>query len=149
MDAGIELADLRARVVQAADTVQVPSPAYLEDLSDLGAGGSDPGTGEITRPAGITRPPVSVTRPSGGGFDLTDFEAGLEWSREALRLRATAFRADLRNEIFFDPVTGGSRNRQPTRRQGFTLEGTWQAAPSLEVYANYVHADATFRAEGW
>ena len=74
-----------------------------------------------------------------------DFEAGLEWTREALHLRATAFLIDLRNEIFFDPVTGGSRNRQPTRRQGFTLEGSWQFAPSLEVYANYVHADATFR----
>ncbi len=74
-----------------------------------------------------------------------DVEVGVEWNRKALRLRAAAFRAHLRNEIFFDPVTLGSRNRQPTRRQGLTFDGSWQVAPSLELYANYIYADATFR----
>ena len=74
-----------------------------------------------------------------------DVEAGVEWNREALRVRASVYRADLRNEIFFDPVTLGSRNRQPTRRQGVTIDGGWQLAPSLEVYGNYIYADATFR----
>jgi iron complex outermembrane receptor protein len=74
-----------------------------------------------------------------------DVEVGAEWNDKALRLRAAAFRADLQNEIFFDPVTLGSRNRQPTRRQGLTFEGSWQVAPSLAVYGNYIYADATFR----
>ena len=74
-----------------------------------------------------------------------DSEIGFESDSGALRLRARAYRADLRNEIFFDPVTLGSRNRQPTRRQGLALEGSWQATPSLELHANYIYADATFR----
>lgn len=74
-----------------------------------------------------------------------DRELGLEGASSAWRYRAAVYRADLSNEIFFDPVTLGSRNRQPTRRQGFTLEGGWQATASLALHANYTYADATFR----
>ena len=74
-----------------------------------------------------------------------DMEFGLEGRRSAWRYRAAVFRVDLSNELFFDPVTLGSRNRQPTRRQGFSLEGSWQATASLALHANYTYADATFR----
>jgi iron complex outermembrane receptor protein len=74
-----------------------------------------------------------------------DMEFGLEGSGSAWRYRAAAFRVDLSNELFFDPVTLGSRNRQPTRRQGFSLEGSWQATASVGLHANYTYADATFR----
>jgi len=74
-----------------------------------------------------------------------DAEAGLEGHAGALRYRAAAYRIELRNEIFFDPLTFSNRNLQPTRRQGLELEGRWQASPSLNVHANYTYADATFR----
>jgi len=74
-----------------------------------------------------------------------DMEAGIEGAGRAWRYRAAVFRVDLSNELFFDPVTLGSRNRQPTRRQGFSLEGSWQATASLTLHANYTYADATFR----
>jgi iron complex outermembrane receptor protein len=74
-----------------------------------------------------------------------DMEFGLEGGTPAWRYRASVFRVDLSNELFFDPVTLGSRNRQPTRRQGFSLEGSWQATAFLALHANYTYADATFR----
>lgn len=73
-------------------------------------------------------------------------ELGLEGQRSAAwRYRAAVYRFDLSNELFFDPVTLGSVNRQPTRRQGFSLEGSWQATTSVAFHANYTYADATFR----
>jgi iron complex outermembrane receptor protein len=74
-----------------------------------------------------------------------DMEFGLEGGGAAWRYRAAVFRVDLSNELFFDPVTLGSLNRQPTRRQGFSLEGSGQATASLAWHANYTYADATFR----
>ncbi|MGQ0522481.1 MAG: TonB-dependent receptor [Betaproteobacteria bacterium] len=74
-----------------------------------------------------------------------DMEFGLDGAGSAWRYRAAVFRVDLSNELFFDPVTLGSRNRQPTRRQGFSVEGSWQATASLALRANYTYADATFR----
>lgn len=74
-----------------------------------------------------------------------DTEIGLDGTRGPLRYRAAVYRINLDNEIFFDPVTLGSRNRQPTRRQGLQLETRWQASSSLDIYANYTYADARFR----
>lgn len=76
---------------------------------------------------------------------VRDMEFGLEGGTPAWRYRASVFRVGLSNELFFDPVTLGSRNRQPTRRQGYSLDGSWQATASLTLYANYTYADATFR----
>jgi len=74
-----------------------------------------------------------------------DAEIGLEGNTGALRYRAAAYRIDLRNEIFFDPLTFSNRNLQPTRRQGLELEARWQMNPSLDVQANYTYVDAKFR----
>lgn len=74
-----------------------------------------------------------------------DAELGFEGAGKTWRYRAAVFRVDLSNELFFDPVTLGSLNRPPTRRQGFTLDGGWQVAAALEVHADYTYADATFR----
>lgn len=74
-----------------------------------------------------------------------DAQLGLEGAGPAWRYRASVFRVDLANELFFDPVTLGTVNRQPTRRQGFSLEGSWQATAFLGLHANYTYADATFR----
>ena len=74
-----------------------------------------------------------------------DTEFGIDGGGEGWRYRASVFRAILSNELFFDPVTLGTINRQPTRRQGLSVEGSWQAMASLELHVNYIYADATFR----
>ena len=74
-----------------------------------------------------------------------DAELGIEGGSAHARYRATLHRSSLSNEIFFDPLTLGSRNRPPTRRQGLALEGRWQLAPPLAIEASYVYADAAFR----
>ncbi len=74
-----------------------------------------------------------------------DAEIGVEGNRGAWRYRAAAYRIDLRNEIFFDPLTFSNRNLQPTRRQGLELEARWQMNPALDMHANYTYVDARFR----
>lgn len=74
-----------------------------------------------------------------------DAELGVEASGKWGKLRAAIYKIDLQNEIFFDPLTFSNRNLQPTRRQGLELEGRWQAANNVELYANYTYAEATFR----
>ncbi|HEX6003365.1 MAG TPA: TonB-dependent receptor, partial [Burkholderiales bacterium] len=74
-----------------------------------------------------------------------DAEIGLEGAGAGWRYRASVFRVDLANELFFDPATLGTVNRQPIRRQGFTVDGGWRVARSVELHAEYIYADATFR----
>ncbi len=74
-----------------------------------------------------------------------DAEIGLEGNTGPARYRAAAYRIDLRNEIFFDPLTFSNRNLQPTRRQGFEAEARWQVNLVLDVHANYTYTDAKFR----
>ena len=74
-----------------------------------------------------------------------DAELGVEGHSGPLRYRAAAYRINLRNEIFFDPLTFSNRNLQPTQRQGVELEGRWQASAALDVHVNYTYAEATFR----
>ena len=74
-----------------------------------------------------------------------DAEFGVDGNLGPVRYRAAAYRIELRNEIFFDPLTFSNRNLQPTRRQGAELEARWQVNPTVEVHANYTYADARFR----
>lgn len=73
-----------------------------------------------------------------------EWEAGLEGDMGRVRYRASVYSIRMRNEIFFDPVTLGSRNRQPTRRNALELHASWQAHPAVRLHANYVYAAATF-----
>ena len=60
-----------------------------------------------------------------------NFDAGVEYRERGLRLRASLYRLDLRNEIYFSPLvvpTGGffpgaNTNLSPTRREGLELAG--------------------------
>jgi iron complex outermembrane receptor protein len=73
-----------------------------------------------------------------------EWEAGLEGTRGSVHYRASVYSIRMRNEIFFDPVTLGSRNRQPTRHEAVELEAAWEAYPAVQVHANYVYAVAKF-----
>jgi iron complex outermembrane receptor protein len=74
-----------------------------------------------------------------------DGEVGMELSRGNAKLRAAAYRIDLKNELFFDPITFTNRNLQPTRREGAEIEARWQVTPTLTLNANYTHVNAKFR----
>jgi iron complex outermembrane recepter protein len=74
-----------------------------------------------------------------------DAEIGVDGNAGPVRYRAAAYRINLRNEIFFDPLTFSNRNLQPTRRQGLELEARWQVTPAVDMHGNYTYADAKFR----
>ena len=74
-----------------------------------------------------------------------DKEVGVEVTRGKGKLRAAAYRIDLRNEIFFDPIAFTNRNLQPTRREGAELDARWQATPTVSLNANYTYVNARFR----
>jgi iron complex outermembrane receptor protein len=116
--------------------------AFSAALNVYGRGGSSFRVPNVSDNFNPTFARVTLLEPQ----TSRETELGVEGAPSTRwRYRATVYRFDLSNELFFDPVTLGSRNRQPTRRQGFALEGSWQATPSLGVHANYTYADATFR----
>lgn len=84
----------------------------------------------------ILRPQTAHTR-----------EAGVEWKPGPNFLKATIFQTDVSNEIHLDPFTTGvgNTNLPPSRRQGFELDGRWQATPALRFGAGYAYTDARFR----
>jgi iron complex outermembrane receptor protein len=76
-------------------------------------------------------------------------ELGVEYESRRLRARASIYRIDLRDEIYFSPLVGpfGSNvNLSPTRRQGVELEARWRAMPSLDLRAGLALMQAKFRA---
>jgi iron complex outermembrane recepter protein len=80
-------------------------------------------------------------------------EAGVEYRQGEARLRASAYRIDLENEIHFVPFgvpnpfggTGANINLPPTRRQGVELFAAARVAPALDVSGNLVTQSARFR----
>jgi iron complex outermembrane receptor protein len=74
------------------------------------------------------------------------YEAGVEWRERASSARAAVFRSDVHNEIHLDPFTSGvgNTNLPPSRRQGFELDGRWQAAEGLLLNAGYTYTEAHF-----
>jgi iron complex outermembrane recepter protein len=74
-----------------------------------------------------------------------EWEAGMQGGTGPLRYSVSAYRAELDNEIFFDPVTLGSRNRLPTDREALELDARLQAHSTLDLYANATWTDARFR----
>ncbi|HEU4843131.1 MAG TPA: TonB-dependent receptor [Burkholderiaceae bacterium] len=78
-----------------------------------------------------------------------DLELGASYGDVARKVTARIFRSNLTNEIFFDPTLppfGFNTNLDPTRRQGFELDGEARVAPDWTVSGHYQHVKATFRA---
>jgi iron complex outermembrane recepter protein len=69
-----------------------------------------------------------------------EWEAGFEGYTGRLHYRLSGHRIDVDNEIFFDPVTLGSRNRQPTRREAIEMDARLHAHDTLDGYANFAQA---------
>ncbi|HEY6864431.1 MAG TPA: TonB-dependent receptor [Burkholderiales bacterium] len=76
-------------------------------------------------------------------------EAGVEYRRSDTRLRLSAYRIDLDNEIHFNPLAappfGANVNLPPTRRQGAELFASGRLVPALEVSGNFIAQSARFR----
>jgi len=75
------------------------------------------------------------------------YEFGAEWKRNQHSAKAVIYRINLDNEIDYDPsvgFSGANSNLDPTKRNGLTLEGRYQATPKLALGAQYNYVDAKF-----
>jgi outer membrane cobalamin receptor len=88
----------------------------------------------------------------------TTYEAGSRWSRGALELEASAYRTDVRDDIFLFPyedesapsgssIDGFFANIAGTRREGMELSSRG-AIGRVDLFANYAWTRATFQADG-
>lgn len=74
-----------------------------------------------------------------------DYELGTEYRSGPLRVRASAFAMDLKNEIYFFAPTFSNINLPPTRRQGLEVDTSVAVSPSISFFANASVTDARFR----
>ena len=74
-----------------------------------------------------------------------DLEFGASFANSVHKVTARVFRHNLRNEIFFNPFTFANVNLDPTKRQGFELDGEQRIAADWRVSAHYQHVVAKFR----
>ena len=72
-------------------------------------------------------------------------ELGLEYESGAVRMRASIYRIDLENEIYFSPLAGANVNLSPTRRSGVELESAWKLTDTVDARAGLALLQAVFR----
>ncbi|HVE77474.1 MAG TPA: TonB-dependent receptor [Gemmatimonadaceae bacterium] len=81
--------------------------------------------------------------------EVLNYEAGLDWEpRENLSLDVVAFRADVRDEIFFAAATtiaGYFVNVPRTRRQGVETQARFPLPGRARALLGYAWVDGTFR----
>lgn len=63
------------------------------------------------------------------------------------RLKVTAFRANLKNEIYFEPFTFTNTNIDKSHKYGVEVQDIWRAAPALTARVNYAWTQAVIDAE--
>ncbi len=57
----------------------------------------------------------------------------------------TLFRAEIENELFYNPSTFGNENHPETRHQGMEVGFKARVSNKMTVFANYTYEDATFQ----
>ncbi|WP_431470994.1 TonB-dependent receptor plug domain-containing protein [Sphingosinithalassobacter sp. LHW66-3] len=79
------------------------------------------------------------------------WEAGVEQSLldERIRIGATYFHRDTRNQIDFDPATYTYANLARTRAEGVEFELSVRPVVALRLTANYTYTDTENRSEGF
>ncbi|WP_188055897.1 TonB-dependent receptor plug domain-containing protein [Sphingosinithalassobacter sp. CS137] len=79
------------------------------------------------------------------------WEAGVEQSLldERIRIGATYFHRDTRNQIDFDPATYTYANLARTRAEGVEFELSVRPVEALRLTANYTYTDTENRSEGF
>lgn len=76
-------------------------------------------------------------------------ELGLDWTRDGASAGLVLYRLDLRDEISFDPVQFRNVNIDSTRREGATLNATWQITDKVGAGLSYSHLDTEIRSGGF
>ena len=64
-----------------------------------------------------------------------------------IRANLTLFRADIKNEIFYNPLTYENTNHQKTRHEGIEIGARADLLKKFLVFANYTYERAKFRAK--
>lgn len=67
---------------------------------------------------------------------------GLNHVTAANRLKLTLFRANLDDEIYFDPATYNNTNLDKTHKYGLELQDSWRATETLSATLNYAYTRA-------
>ncbi|MEQ1593238.1 MAG: TonB-dependent receptor [Thiobacillaceae bacterium] len=70
------------------------------------------------------------------------FTFGLNHAISNNQLKVSVFRANLKDEIYFQPYTFINTNLDKTHKYGLELQDTWQIAPALAASFNYVYTRA-------
>ncbi len=71
-------------------------------------------------------------------------ETGLAWHKGDVRLEASVYRMNFKDEIHYNPNTFANVNLDPTRRRGAELGASWKATSSLALKASYAYTEARF-----
>ncbi|MDE2400548.1 MAG: TonB-dependent receptor plug domain-containing protein [Burkholderiales bacterium] len=74
-----------------------------------------------------------------------DKELGVKWTQGTYGATWRWFVQTTTHEIAFDPVAYLNVNLEPTRRQGYELEGRWSPLKTWDLTATWQHVNATFR----
>jgi iron complex outermembrane receptor protein len=74
-----------------------------------------------------------------------DRELGVKWAKGVNSATWRWFLQTTKDEIAFDPTTYTNANLDPTRRQGYELEGRWSPMASWDWSATWQHVNATYR----
>ena len=74
-----------------------------------------------------------------------DHEAGIEYRRDGMRVRASAYDMQLNNEIHFFAPTFSNINLPPTSRRGLEFEVSVDAMANLSLFGNVSMTEAKFR----
>ena len=91
------------------------------------------------------------TNPTPGVVLKTQFgesyETGIEWNQAGHSAKAVFYRLNIDDEIAFAPGAGAfglgaNINLDQTRRDGFIVEGAWQATEALRLVGSYSFIDA-------
>ena len=96
---------------------------------------------------GLTLPSVPFLKPQTG----VSWESGIEWQDDDLRLQATLYRLDLKNEIMLDKEAmpnsrwGANINLDKTRHQGLILEADKWVTNHIKVGGQYTYTNSKYR----
>lgn len=74
-----------------------------------------------------------------------DRELGIDYRTASTSARLAIYRADLENEIAFNPVVFDNINLSPTRREGVEFEARTRLTSTLDLFLNHAHVLARFR----
>lgn len=74
--------------------------------------------------------------------EVKTLTAGLNHIENNNRLKLAVFRANLKNEIFFEPLTFTNTNIDQSHKYGLELQDNWRVRPDLSLSASYTYTRA-------